>query len=409
MFKYLSLAALLIASATFVSCSNDTLEEEIPSKGKFTMTINATKGGETRMLSIDDSGAKNVLNAAWEVGDEVSVFNSSDEFLGTLKAQTAGSSTTFSGTLTGTIQTDDVLTLKYNSPSYAAQDGTLAGISANCDYATADITVFEIDGNKITATDANFTNQQAIVKFTLTDGGSGSDHLNASQLTFSDGTNSYVVTSSPSTDVIYVAIPGFASNTVSLFANVGSDVYGYAKSGVTFANGQYYEITMKMSKAEVGKYFGANGKIYNDAGEAESAGTTAVAMIAYVGTQAGVCDYGLAIALEDIETYNMTYAQALGEYGMPKWATNHPVPCGTWRLPSFKDWQYMVWGYYNEDPVSAPVGGEVKTVLGGTYFWTSISVDADNAKLFYYDGSNYGSFSNEPKANNWNVRACLAF
>ncbi len=405
-----TLTALLIASVLFVSCSSDDeIEKEIPAAKTYKLSINASKGGDTRALTIDDSGEKNVLNASWTAGDEVSVYDANDVFIGTLTAQLNGNATILEGELTTPLSVGDVLTLEYKSPNYAAQDGTLAGIAANCDYATATTTVATIEDHNITATDAGFTNQQAIVKFTLIDGGSGSDHIDASHLTFSDGTNSYVVTASPATDVLYVAIPGFASKTVSLFAKVGGDVYGYAKSGVTFTNGKYYEITMKMSKAEVGKYFGANGKIYDNTGEAASAGTTAEAMIAYVGTQAGVCDYGLAIALEDIESYKMTYAQAVGEYGISKWATNHPVPGGTWRLPSFKDWQYMVWGYYIEDPVSAPVGGEVKTVLGGTYYWTSTSVDADYAKLFFYDGSNYGSFSNNPKENYWNVRACLAF
>ena len=55
-----TLAALLIASATFVACSSDDnsiIENQQPVNptGKYTMTINASKGGDatTRALSLD--------------------------------------------------------------------------------------------------------------------------------------------------------------------------------------------------------------------------------------------------------------------------------------------------------------------------------------------------------------------
>ena len=76
-----TLAALLIASATFVACSDDdNITEEQPVQPQvYTMTVDASKGGDaadsrtTRALSIDDSGTKNVLNATWATSENVYV------------------------------------------------------------------------------------------------------------------------------------------------------------------------------------------------------------------------------------------------------------------------------------------------------------------------------------------------
>ena len=50
------------------------------------------------------------------------------------------------------------------------------------------------------------------------------------------------------TSIIFAALRGIASTTVTLTATVGSDTYTYDKSNVTFTNGEYYEINVKMKK-----------------------------------------------------------------------------------------------------------------------------------------------------------------
>ena len=170
--------------------------------------------------------------------------------------------------------------------------------------------------------------------------------------------------------------------------------------------------------APVGKVIGADGNIYDDVATAEAAPTTALAMIAYVGAQPGICANGLAISLTDIESYNMTYAQAIGEYGIPQWASNHPVTGGSWRLPSEKDWQFMLWGYYAVAPETTDISGfnTKLTTAGGTAlasggeisFWSSTE-SGDNVKCLYYDGSKWSSFQDKAKTEDWRVRACFAF
>lgn len=158
----------------------------------------------------------------------------------------------------------------------------------------------------------------------------------------------------------------------------------------------------------VGKVIGADGNIYDDVATAEAAPTTALAMIAYVGAQPGICANGLAISLTDIFDYNTTYAQATGEWGVSYWASSHSIAGGSWRLPSEKDWQYMMWGYYTDTPAAASVG-TIKSALVGGYYWTNTSIDEDNAKGIYYDGTENASIQSLAKNGAWHVRACFAF
>ena len=187
------LAALLMAGAAFTACSSDdniANETQLPVNptGKYTMTVNASKGGDatTRALSLDGK----TLNATWAAGEQVTVYNvtKSAALGGYLEAQSAGASTTLKGSLTGTVEAGDELRLSFLNPVYSGQNGTLAYIAANCDYAKATVTVASVDGGNITtAAAANFANQQAIVKFTLKD--ADGNNLNASSLTIAAASN----------------------------------------------------------------------------------------------------------------------------------------------------------------------------------------------------------------------------
>lgn len=184
-------AALLMAGAAFTACSSDdniTGEQPANPTGKYTMTVEASKGGEAtnRALSLDGK----TLNATWAAGEKVAVYNvtKSAALGGYLEAQSAGASTTLKGSLTGTVEAGDKLTLSFLNPIYSGQDGTLAYIASNCDYAKATVTVASVDGGNITtAAAAAFANQQAIVKFRLQDT-EGND-LNASSLTIAAASN----------------------------------------------------------------------------------------------------------------------------------------------------------------------------------------------------------------------------
>ena len=258
----LSMAALLMASAAvFTACSSDdniTGEQPANPTGKYTMTINASKGdgATTRALSLgrNDADTKNVLNATWDANEVVLVYQGSSQ-IGTLRsAASATNETTLTGTLDSAPDAGQDLTLYFHTnatPSYAGQDGTLAKIASTYDFcAPATITAgsFTVSGSTVSTTSsASFgANQQAIVKFSLTDK-TTTLAISATQLVVNDGTNTYTVTPASATSEIYVALPGFSGQTVTLTATAGGKTYSYEKTGVSFTNGQYYEIGVKMS------------------------------------------------------------------------------------------------------------------------------------------------------------------
>lgn len=196
-----TLATLLIASATFVACSSDDdiiNETQQPVIGKYTMTINASKGDDatTRALSLDGK----TLSVKWAGTDQVAVFPEawSRTPLGTLTAAASETgSTTLTGDLTSAPSAGDQLNLLFPRATwnYTGQTGVLLSdansIEKKYDYALAEVEVKEVDGNTITTTgDANFASQQAIVKFTLKD--KDNNLLDASSLTISAASNKLV-------------------------------------------------------------------------------------------------------------------------------------------------------------------------------------------------------------------------
>lgn len=103
--------------------------------------------------------------------------------------------------------------------------------------------------------------------------------------------------------------------------------------------------TYKPTEMAVGKVMGADGKFYNNVKAATNAGTTAVAMVVYVGEVDGVCENGLAISLENADENNpYTYSWANAQTRLSEWSSSHPVESGTWRIPTADDYKYMFEG-----------------------------------------------------------------
>lgn len=242
---FFAMAALLLAGiSTIVSCTKD---DEQPAEGKtYHMTITASKGGESaKALTVDGT----TISATWAVGETVTVYNvtKSADLTGTLAAQSSGTSTTLKGSLTGTIEAGDELKLKFCSPDYAMQAGTLEYIAAHCDYAEATVTVASVDGGEITASgNAAFENKQAIVKFTLKN--TRNRAIWASALSVSVGGTIYAAVPTSATGELFVALPGISGQAVTLSAKVDDLWYNKTQANVTFVNGQYYTVTAKLEQ-----------------------------------------------------------------------------------------------------------------------------------------------------------------
>ena len=264
-----TLAALLIASATFVACSsdNDSIidnQQPVNPTGKYTMTIQASKGdgATTRALNLTD----HTLNATWSEGEIVEVYQGGSKIGELTAAASTDASTTLTGTFDAAPSTSADLTFYFhtNTTSYSGQDGPQATIASSYDFcapatvATGDFTVNSANHTISVPAGISFgANQQAIIKFTLQDKGNGNASISPSAFTVSDGTSTVELTSIPAATytangdgVLYVAFPAAGSaKTITLTATVGTDTYTYeTATAKTFTNGQYYEITVKMTK-----------------------------------------------------------------------------------------------------------------------------------------------------------------
>ena len=387
--------AIILTVASFAACTREDLSliVEEPEVQTYTMSVEATKGEKqdddiaTRALSLSGS----TLNATWSAGDAVEVWTSDGTTTkyGTLTAETSGASTKLKGTLSSLPGNGQTLLLKYLSPAYATQDGTLTGSASSidrvCDYATATVTATVV-GSSVTATDANFVNQQAIVKFTLKNK-ADDEALSVNKLFVTAGGTTCEVTPGGATSELYVAVPAIASGRVTLTALSGSTYYDYLKTGVTLAQSQYYTISASLTEvksinnareASLGRVVAADRMMYASVESATNAGTTALAVIARM--HAGIVHNDFtAIAVSD-ESSKMNWNNANN-------ACNNKTPIGgaTWQLPSVSLWEDMFW--FNGGNQNSCTGlNTLITKAGGTaldtewYYWTDTDGTNNDSK-----------------------------
>lgn len=422
----LSLAVLLTAGIALAACSNDDSAADNrrvlqPSK-TYVLSVDASKtNGDaetTRALSLDGT----TLNSSWATTEHVFVKQGTEWLTGSLTPGANAAAANLSGAISD-ISGEPPVTLTLQFPrqefSYTGQVGTLADIAAKYDYATASA-LCDLEGGMLTsATSVDFTNRQAIVKFTLKDKNNGDALISAESLRISANglkttdseTGDITITPASSTSELYAALSGISTADVTLTAVSGSKTYVYNKSGVTFTDGKYYEIGVKMHEVSegaaltavtadhIGWLVGQDGNVYSTVAKASAASTTAVAMIAYVsGT-----GHGLAVALTD-ESGTMTFSAA-----QTAASGKTPVTGGTWRLPTETDWTSMFsgcGGYLGFRGKLATAGG---TELIGSYWANNISGLYDSAETIDFTSA-YHSFSSVIDDDlTYALRACLAF
>ena len=457
----LSMAALLTASAAvFTACSSDdnvTSEQPANPTGKYIMTVQASKGDDatTRALTLgrNDDDTKNVLNATWDANEVVLVYQGGSQ-IGTLRsAASATNETTLTGTLDNAPDADQELTLYFHTattnPSatdYAGQDGTLAKIASTydfCEPATIAANNFTVSGSTVsTNSSASFgANQQAIVKFTLIDKADGTTPLSATKLVISVGTTDYTITPTSPTSEIYAAIPGFEGQTVTLTATVGNYTYFYEKTGVSFTNGQYYEIGVKMivnpvplSKVTadyVGSVICSDGKAYPPK-TAVPDGCTAVGILGEV-PQKG---HGLILALQDATPQYGNFIddwESVTTYEYPVELKVLPNKAARGSLTSYTElgetdvsnWVVARWENYvaifknlgsttGDDlykTYDSNVNAYITTGVGGTElsmrYWSATEyTEFDENYAWSFDNRDWGPFL---KDHTFNIRPVLAF
>lgn len=406
------MAALVLVGAMTAGCSSDDnlakieiTQPEIDNGNQtavYTITVNLDEAGGTRALnpttgvktfSEDDQIAliykdnttgqlaklvSNALTTA-DISNEgksaTFSFNSTPIPVSDSKVRYIYPASMAATTLPTDVDSDNDGTVDYSA--LGTQDGTAASL-ANVDLGIYDGTA----SGTVLPTSFTLVNPLTIGAFTIKNNATDGDITNTiNKLTISDGTNTYTV--NPSTlSTIYVAMkPISDTQTVVVQATDGTTHYVKTVTGKTLAKNNITPVNVKMFTgtpassalpANLGDILGADGFIYANTAAATATGTTAVAVIAYVGSVSNYFDKFLAIALTDVDGTH-TWTDALTKVG--EYAADHPITIGGtiyncnaigatcydivaddvnassatrttgvvkgWRLPSVTDWRYI--------------------------------------------------------------------
>ena len=465
--RFLSMAALALVGAVMTGCSSDdniTNEPQQPSSKVVTLTttVSLDDGAQTRALT--SAGVKTFAE-----GEQIALVYKNtggttvkavSEALTNGNITNEGKSATFTFELTNPDKSENVTYIypavmanadgTVNYDALATQNGTLATLSS-----TLDLCTYSHAWNGTSLPDATLANQLAILALTLKDDNGTADTgddldvtSNITGVTLSDGTNTYTVTRSAEAGPIYVAIKPTTSADITVTATDGSK--NYTKSlNKTYEASNGYSVTWKtpeyialsnVTNEHIGRVIAADGKVYKSASSATTAGTSARAIIAYVGAagsvETGNSTYkGLAIAMSDansgevcqwksdqtgkcvsLSTVNVSDARNCldgiastatltgsgcsshghdaATHAVNNNGTAAPTGCSTWFLPSLGQWQLIVQGLTGKsDALTNDVNNNYKTnavnakitAAGGTGF-------KDNNSGDYWSSTEYGDY-----------------
>lgn len=242
MFFILAIACMM-AGCQPVEDLVDPTPNVTPTDGKYTITIQASKDVGTKALNLDG----NTLNAYWDNEEKVYVFKGTESFTNPLSVAPGEPNTTatLSGTISG-LAKNDALTLMIPRTTwdYTKQDGTLATIQTKYDYATAPVTVSNVNEttHAITTTAANFQNEQSIYRFSFKASSSATTLLPVKSMKVISANNALVQSrtlgSEGWTDVpgssIEITVPNNGTATV-LYASLRNNRVGTSTNTDTYS------------------------------------------------------------------------------------------------------------------------------------------------------------------------------
>ena len=160
---------------------------------------------------------------------------------------------------------------------------------------------------------------------------------------------------------------------------------------------------------DLGKIVGADGNIYDTQQAASNAGTTAVAMIAYVGNATGhtTYTYGLAIALSDEGSKVWSTAKSTCE-------GKTAITDAAWLLPSKDQWETMFSANGSNNAsctgLNTAISNAGGTALVAGYYWTA---SGNESQLWHWfvsiSGEGVITFNQDDDNNAKHVRPVLGF
>ena len=221
-----------------------------PLPGMLRLTVKTALNGDdavTRGVDINGSGQ---LAASWKAGDQVYVYPdaTTTTHIGTLTPETTSAKTSkLTGDVTATGLTSGqtlYLSTKPRNHSFATQTNSLDDLF----YYKAEATV-TITGGNASIANASFSMAQSVTRFTLQDGSSNA--VNATQLVITGGTEDITVTSTPATNVFYVAMPAKASTVYSFTATTSDSREWTGTKTAALVDGKYYRATVTMTKTKL--------------------------------------------------------------------------------------------------------------------------------------------------------------
>ena len=502
------MAALAFVGAMTAGCSGDDLTAETPqlpdtTNGTVTMKINVSlsEHASTRVLNPD-------FTKNFATDDKIAVIykNTNNE---TVKVESdplqatdilSNNSAKFSVTLTNpqastpvryiypaSMAADDVstttpdndATIKWSN--LASQYNVLSDISSDLDLAVFDGT---LSAQGILPA-AELKNLLTIGNFTINN---GTDNIteNVEELIIYDGTNTYNIRNFHSSSILVIMKPITTTQTVTIKAITADNKFIKSVTNKELAKNTKYDINVsmtarypfaatdtKLSSEDIGSVIGADGNIYLNAAAATAATTTAVAIIAYLGSAGSVDESsstykGLAIALKEVtdiveEWYPTSEGTCVSYSGYVNIAvgykngiactntltTNNSGPCNghthaaasacrshtpaapttytsDWFLPSLGQWQLICQGLASKkagSPVTTALTGDTNDTYKSTNL-NSIIAAAGGKELgnnCYWSPTEFGAgiawamnfqhgkAGSYGRATTYYVRAALAF
>lgn len=452
--NFLSIAALALMGAMMTGCSSDDNfdnPQQIENKSNvvtLTTTVGFDASAGTRALTIDGANG-------------VKTFAENDQIAVVYKKKTGGAtavavskkltstdisadskSATFTVTLDDPDKTEDVTYIypaamakadgSVNYDALATQDGTLATLGSKLDYCTKSGA-----WNADNLPTLKLENQLAILALTLKDiNGANEITGNVTGVTVKAGEDTYTVNRSAAAGPIYVAIKPIASKNVVVATTGGSKDYVKLLTGKTYASGNGYSVSWKMTPIipfteatanDVGRVIALDRNVYDNTTIATAVNTTAVAIISYVGNpgDVGVGWYrGLAIGMSDAGGGVVWDAAARAAEDN----NGTVVPGGTsgWFLPSIAQLGKVCQGLATKKKGTA-VTAELSVVANENYTYTNLNsiitgaggtgfVDrayctstAYNEASAWYFHFRTGKLDNKPKTEVGDVRSVIAF
>lgn len=265
--------------------SEDSLSEggRTPKNLTVTQDVDVSGISTVRHSIITDQGERG-LNAIWEMGDVMSVYNASYPGAGiaSITAESSSRNTSFNGTVD--CQKDDQLRFFYPAVSskttvtadnrnqltldISAQKGTLEDIQQRFDYNYGEATVSEVTDNEAKANAGSFTNLSAIVKFNFKYNGSYLKDImrveisgvtneatfplaarNTPTLTVGTKQGITVEPTKALDNAIYVTL--FPGETQPSFkVSTQSTVYAGTLTKANLKAGKYYNVTLTLTKTD---------------------------------------------------------------------------------------------------------------------------------------------------------------